>query len=176
MYHTACTGTIIGRKHILSAAHCFDDMTGSSTTNIECSSGEYERRNKLYIGRHDRSVPEHSIDHLLNKHQQVKLRQKVEGILKTGENLVFPFHTCSNLYNHNVWKDVIDVALITTTDGIIFRDLLDLDARFKAIQMMAVIKPPLGSALYGWGCKSCTGDCAPHKQLSATGWGYKSWG
>lgn len=153
-----CTGSIIGKKHILSAAHCFDDAHEGSYRN------EYYDRKEFYVGFEYIGI-------LVQNSSKVE-RHFIEGIAVSGTNkeqkriIQFPIWEYTIAANglgrkpfrqkYTINIDLIDLALITVRQEMVFN---------PGWIEKAQLDPPSTN------CQTCSGECSPYDKLEAVGLG-----
>ena len=96
----ACTGSILGKRHILSVAHCFIDGLVIDA---------YNKRKYFYVGTHQKQDS--------STGQRLE-RSSIVGITKDGHPVDFPINTA--LYSLDT--NLIDIALITFDTDIAFTE------------------------------------------------------
>ena len=140
-YESICTGSIIGKKYIISAAHCFD--TGD----------KYDERYLFFLGTfktRDRSG-------------QIRHRETIAGIDKNFKRVDFPINLDNGENAYNISIDLLDVVVVTLKENITFIDRVK-KARIELPQPQAPNGEPNT-------CNGCLGSCDQSNIFNAYGWG-----
>ena len=127
-----CTGSILGKRHILSAAHCFAAVQN------------YNNYKFFYVGTH------HKLDRSTGQRLQ---RNSIVGVTKNGYPVEFPLH-----YFYQFDRNLIDIAIIILDSEICFTENIKKvrlenpkDASDNCLECSGDCDPSKIFKVYGWG-------------------------
>ena len=154
-----CTGSIIGKMHILSAAHCFDNIRNwDPVIGMVKDPGEYDRNKYFYVGTHKRSNNPR-VDNIIKVRGLKKERDKIDGMDSSNRPVKFPIIDVDRL---NVRNGLIDIAVVTLKKPEL--DFTPKISKFTPKISKASIDYPSTA------CQTCDGDCGD-EEFSVYGWG-----
>ena len=153
-----CTGTIIGKWHIMSAAHCFDGRRYSSRNRSWIFTNDWEDNKFFWVGTHEKMKIVSGKD----PHGQKLERDTGWTVMIWNKTIIeFPLFCkvgCKFSLRPIDEEVTLDVAVLKTKTEIMF---------FSGHVAKAKLDPP------SLNCQTCLDDCDSSITFKGIGWGLR---